>query len=335
MWVTYRSRFFAGLILALSAARPAAADTLTLMWDRSANSDVVGYVVHVGTESGRYSQSFDVGNVTSFAFTGATGGQQYYFAVASYFQGPVIGPLSQEVSGSSNGAPTLLNPGTRTGTVGVPLVLQLSGSDPQGHPVSYGASSLPPGLSIVPATGYISGTPRTAGTYLVIASVTDGVLSDAETFSWTITQAGSTTPPGGGTTPGNTVPGNTWPGGDASFDGASQPAFDSVAPLVRITMPTMASSHSSKQAFITIGGIASDDAGVISVEWSSSAGGSGIATGTDRWIAGVAIGPGSTTITVRARDAAGNVASDSIVVKTGRGAIARPGLGRKAIYRRD
>jgi hypothetical protein len=328
MRVAFRSRLFASIILAMAATRPAAADTLTLMWDRSSHADVAGYLVHVGTQSGSYSQTFDVGDATSFAFTGAAAGQQYYFAVASYFQGPVVGPLSQEVSGSSNAAPILLNPGTRTGTVGVPVTLQLSGSDPQGQPVSYGASSLPPGISIVPGTGYISGTPGIAGTYLVTAVVTDGVLSDAETFSWTIAQAGTAPTSGGGTATG---------GEDTSFDGGSRPAFDSVAPTVRITLPTTSPGYNSNQSFITIGGTASDDAGVVSVEWSSSAGGSGTATGTDRWIAGLTIGPGSTTITVRAHDAAGNVASDSIVVKANRGAIDRSGhgSGRKATARRD
>jgi hypothetical protein len=322
------------------------------MWDRSVDSAVAGYLVHVGTESGNYSQTFDVGDVTSFAFTGAAAGQRYFFAVASYFHGPIVGPRSQEVSGSSNAAPTLINPGTRTGVVGAPVVLELSGSDPQGQPVSYGASSLPPGLSISSATGYISGTPSVAGTYLVIATVTDGVLSDAETFSWTIAQAGSPSSPGGstapvGTTPGGTPPGGNAPDGDApggtppaadtSFDGGSGPAADPIAPTVRITMPTTSPSHRANRALVTIGGTASDNAGVVAVEWSSSTGGSGVATGTDGWIAGVPIGPGSTTITVRARDAAGNVAGDSIVVTAGWGAIGRreTGTGRRAVSRGD
>jgi hypothetical protein len=264
--------------------------------------------VHVGTQSGNYSQTFDVGSATSFSFPNATAGQRYYFAVASYFPGPVVGPLSQEVSGSTNGAPVLTNPGSQIGTVGSPVTLQLKGSDPQGQPVSYGASSLPPGLSIAAATGFISGTPSAAGTYLVTASVTDGVLSDAETFSWTISQAGST----GGTAP---APGDISPS-----------PGDSLAPTLRITLPTTSDSYISNQTLVTIGGTASDNVGIVRVEWSTSAGASGMASGTDSWIAGVAIGSGSTTITVRAFDHAGNMASDAIVVKT-RGNTARPGTG--------
>jgi hypothetical protein len=329
MRVAHLSRLFACLVLAMAASRPAAADTLTLMWDRSSDGSVAGYVVHVGTQSGNYSQTFDVGNATSFSFNGAASGQQYYFAVASYFPGPIVGPLSQEVSGSSSGAPLLVNPGTRTNNLGVPLTLQLSGSDPQGQPVTYGASSLPPGLSLAPTTGFISGTPTVAGTYLVTASVTDGALSDAETFTWTISQAGSSgSPPPGGTTtppPGGTTPP---PGGTTTPPpGDTTPSGDSVAPAVRITLPTTSSSYTSSQAFVTIGGTASDNVQVVRVEWSTSNGDRGTATGTDSWIAGVALASGNTTITVRAYDQAGNSAGDSIVVSTSNN-TARPGTGK-------
>jgi len=41
--------------------------------------------------------------------------------------------------------------------------------------VTYGVSGLPPGLSLDPLTGSVSGTPATAGTYLVSLSANDGV----------------------------------------------------------------------------------------------------------------------------------------------------------------
>jgi hypothetical protein len=100
-----------------------------------------------------------------------------------------------------------------------------------------------------------------------------------------------------------------------------------VAPAVRITLPTTSSGYTSSQAFIMIGGTASDNVNIVRVEWSTSNGASGTATGTDRWIAGVALASGSTTITVRAYDQAGNSASDSIVVSTKKN-TARPGTGR-------
>ena len=278
-WITYALAF-----LLTMTARSAAADTLTLMWDRSADLNVAGYLVYVGTQSGNYGSAYDVGNSTSFAYPSATPGQAYYFAVAAYFPGPVIGSKSTEVSGTSNGAPVLVNPGNQSSVAGNPASLQLAGSDPAGQPVSYGVTVLPPGLALTPATGRISGTPTTPGSYLVTAVVSDGVLSDSETFTWTVA------PP--------TVAG------------------DSSAPVITITVPTTGSQYNTDQAFVTVGGTASDNTSVTEITWTTDRGASGRATGTDSWIAGVPISRGPNTITIRARDEAGNVSSKAIVVKS-------------------
>ena len=277
--VTYALAF-----LLTMTARSAAADTLTLMWDRSPDSNVAGYLVYVGTQSGNYANAYDVGNSTSFAYSSAAPGQAYYFAVAAYFPGPVIGTKSTEVSGTSNGAPVLLNPGNQSAVVGNPVSLQLSGSDPAGQPVSYGVTALPPGLALTPATGRISGTPTTPGSYLVTAVVSDGVLSDSETFTWTVA--------------------------------APMVAGDTSAPVITITVPTTGSQYNTDQTFGTVGGTAIDNTSVTEVTWTTDRGASGRATGSDSWIAGVPISRGPNTITIRARDEAGNVSSKAIVVKS-------------------
>ena len=46
----------------------------------------------------------------------------------------------------------------------------LSATDPNGDTLSYGVSGLPPGLSIHPTTGTISGTPSAAGTFNVVVT---------------------------------------------------------------------------------------------------------------------------------------------------------------------
>ena len=66
-WITYALAF-----LLTMAARSAAADTLNLMWDPSPDSNVAGYLVYVGTQSGVYSNAYDVGNSTSFAYSNAS-----------------------------------------------------------------------------------------------------------------------------------------------------------------------------------------------------------------------------------------------------------------------
>ena len=275
----WASRLLA-FVLVITGARSASADTLTLLWDQSTDANVAGYVVYVGTQPGVHAMTYDVGKTTSFTYSAAVPGQRYYFSVAAYFPGPVIGEASTEVSGSSNAAPALTNPGSQTSTVGQPVSLQLVGSDPLGQAVSYGTTLLPPGLSLSASTGVISGTPSAAGAYTVTATVTDGSLSDAETFNWSV----------------------------------SQPS-DTSAPAIRITIPTLSSTYSTSQTFVTLGGTARDDNQVSEVTWATDRGSNGRASGTDSWIAGVPLQRGKNVVTIRARDAAGNISTRAIVVK--------------------
>jgi hypothetical protein len=147
------------LLMTLAAARLAAADTLTLMWDPSPGTDIAGYFVHIGTQPGTHTQTVDVGPPTSYVFSSAVPGQQYCFAVSAYTAGAVQGAKSAEVCGYSNQRPTLTNPGAQSSAAGQPSSLQLLGVDPDGLAVTYSTTGLPAGLTIGSSTGYISGTP--------------------------------------------------------------------------------------------------------------------------------------------------------------------------------
>ena len=114
----------------------------------------------------RTRSTIDVGSATTFTFPTATAGQRYCFAVSAYLLSSLLeGPNSAEVCGYSNAPPTLVNPGNRTSTVGQAVTLQLVGSDPASQPLTYSATGLPPGLSLMPSTGYISGAGTAAGSY--------------------------------------------------------------------------------------------------------------------------------------------------------------------------
>jgi hypothetical protein len=129
------------LLGTLAAARPAAADTISLQWDLNTEPDVTRYVLHIGTQSGVFSQTIDVGNVDTYAFTAAAPGQRYYFVVVAY-AGSLASQPSNEVSGISNSYPVLASPGNQTGVVGQAATLTLVASDPDGATLTYSATGL-------------------------------------------------------------------------------------------------------------------------------------------------------------------------------------------------
>jgi hypothetical protein len=278
---TFSSKVFVVLasLIVLSAARTAAADTINLMWDPNSEPEVTGYIVHAGTQSGTYTQHIDVGLATTYAFSTAVAGQRYCFAVSAYVAGPTEGPRSTEICGFSNQAPTLTQPANQVSALSQSATLQLQGSDPDGQAVTYSATGLPPGLSLMASTGFISGSPTAAGTHNVTVTVSDGVLTASRSFTWTVN------------------------------------ASDSTAPTVTITGPTSATTYTTTGSTMTLSGSASDTVGVTQVTWVNSRGGSGTASGTASWsVASVSLQSGSNLITVTARDAAGNTSTDVVTV---------------------
>lgn len=111
-----------------------------------------------------------------------------YQAVVTY-QGTLSGNqqhFSLLVSGSANPLPVITSAATAAGFVGQPFSYQITAD---GSPTSYGASGLPPGLSVNTGTGLISGTPTTVGTFSATITATNGAGAGQATLTISITRA--------------------------------------------------------------------------------------------------------------------------------------------------
>jgi len=374
-----RRILISAMVLMLTlVARASQAQNITLQWDPNTEADVAGYWVYIGNAPGSYTSTVDVGNVTTYTFNG--GGQRYCFAIAAYAPGPTVGDKSVDVCTEGNQPPTLFSPGNQTSAAGTAVSLNLQGSDPEGAPVTFSATGLPPGLTLTTSTGAIGGTPTTAGTYTVTVTASDGTLTASVTFTWTIQSAvpgvatplnptgsistatpsfewesvstatsyrlwvddASTTDPkiqvdytpaqAGCTTSGavcRVSPGVALAAGRASWSVRASNAAgagpwsgaldfmvpDGKIPSIVIATPTAATTYSTGNGTIALGGTASDDIAVTQVTWTNDRGGSGTASGTSSWtIPSIALSAGVNVITVTARDGAGNSGTDVLTV---------------------
>ncbi|MFK7916393.1 MAG: putative Ig domain-containing protein, partial [Pseudomonadales bacterium] len=98
--------------------------------------------------------------------------------------------FSWEVNGV-NIAPTLSAIASRSGVVGDQVNVTPQASDANGDVLTFTASGLPAGTSIDANSGVISGMLSSPGGYSVTVTVSDGALSDASSFNWSVAQANS------------------------------------------------------------------------------------------------------------------------------------------------
>ena len=118
------------------------------------------------------------------------GGCAEFDAVKAAWNAVSVPAQAGDPTCSVNGAVAVDNPGNQTGTVGNAASLQLTASGGTGS-YAWSATGLPAGLTIDGATGRISGSPTTAGTYSVNATASSGGSSGSTTFTWTIQPAGA------------------------------------------------------------------------------------------------------------------------------------------------
>ena len=100
-------------MLALWTLTAQASISVSLAWDPSPDTNVVGYALYYGNASGNYPVRVDAGIQTSTTVTGLTAGLTYYFVAVAYTADGVESLPSNEVTyrlpdGSDNKSPWLL-----------------------------------------------------------------------------------------------------------------------------------------------------------------------------------------------------------------------------------
>ena len=96
------------------------AQSVTLAWDPNLAPGIVGYRLYSGTSSGVYTQSIEVGNVSSAALSALQVGRSYFFAVTDYNSVGQESAFSNEVSYLVPGATTSPTPKPTSTPVATP-----------------------------------------------------------------------------------------------------------------------------------------------------------------------------------------------------------------------
>lgn len=110
------------------------------------------------------------------------------------------------------------------------------------------------------------------------------------------------------------------------------PTQDTVAPAIAITGPTSAVSFSSATESVILSGTAMDNVGISELSYANSLGGVGTVALVTNWrIDNLSLAAGDNVITVTARDAVGNVSTDTITIRYSGVQDGTPGSGANGV----
>ena len=261
-----------------------------------------------GTTSGSYgstssTQSVSGPNTTvSISISGLSSGTTYYYRiVAQNSAGTTYGnEMSFTTSDASKPTGSVnINSGASY-TNSTTVTLNLSATDNAGVTGYYSStSSTTPSVS---TSGWTSINSTTSYTADVSYTVSSGDGSKA-VYVWYKDNSGN-----------------------VSNTASDEITLDTAVPTIIITTPTSSSTYTTTSSTMGMDGTAFDNAsGISSVAWSNSKGGNGTATGTISWsVSSITLSSGDNTITVTAKDNAGNTGTDAIAVTYNGGTVASP-----------
>ncbi len=268
------------------------AGTATVRWQANSETDLKEYRVYEGTASRTYGTPVSVGKATSYIFTNLTEGLTHYFAVTAVDTSDNESGFSAEVSKfipvSDAQSPQVAITSPATGgnytTSASSIDLRGTATDNVGvTQVSWSRSGGGSGTATGTSNWSIAGIGLSAGQNTITVTAKDAAGNQG-TSVITVTYS----PPSSG---------------------------DTQPPQVAITSPTAGENYATSSSSVDLRGTATDNVGVTQVSWSKTGGGSGTATGTSNWsVAGISLSAGPNTITVTAKDAAGNQGTATITM---------------------
>ncbi len=170
------------------------------------------------------------------------------------------GQASQSFTWQVTAAVGVTNPGTQSGTEGQSVSLQVQATNSSGGSMVYSAAGLPPGTSINPGTGSITGTlaygSAANGPYDPVVTVSNGVSSASAAFTWNVASPITLTNPGNQSgTEGNNVSlqiqASDSSGASVAYAIVGQPPGLSINPTTGLITGTLASNDSEAGPFLT------------------------------------------------------------------------------------
>jgi hypothetical protein len=180
--------------------RAQADQSVSLAWDASPDTNVVGYFLYYGTASGTYSSKINAGGNTTATATNLALGTTYFFAATAYDAVGDESVPSNEISYAvpTNGPPVLTRVTDQVITIQQPLCITNSAVDsyqPSGNLTFSLDPGAPEGMYINPTNGVLYWCPTWAQagtTNLITVRVSDSSvppLSAARTFTVSVGNA--------------------------------------------------------------------------------------------------------------------------------------------------
>ena len=109
--------------MVLGSASRLYASTVIAEWNPNSESNIAGYLLSYGMQSGNYTTTMDVGNVTTYSFS-LTAGQTYYLAVQAYNTNSQVSSYSAEVVYTVPAdAPTIVSLSPASGSLGTSVTI--------------------------------------------------------------------------------------------------------------------------------------------------------------------------------------------------------------------